>query len=154
MKTRKHLSANGLYKKVKTGFGEVEEHRTNQVKISLPDALMSGFAMFSLKDESLLEFDGRREKPENLKKLYQIENIPCDTQMRTILDKVEPEALRPVYKSVVQELQRGKVLEQFQVLGGHYVVAVDGTGYFSSRVVHCEHCLEKKLRNGKTLYHR
>ena len=87
-----------------------------------------------------------------MKKVYGIERIPCDTQMRTILDGVEPEKLRPIYKSIVQQLQRGKVLEQYQVLGGYYVVALDGTGYFSSRKVHCEHCLEKKLKNGETLY--
>ena len=153
MKIRKHLSASGLYKKVKKGFSEVEDHRGEQVKISLSDALMSGFAMFSLKDESLLEFDGRRAKPENLHEVYQIENIPCDTQMRTILDEVEAEELRPIYKSIVQELQRGKVLEEFQVMGKYYVVSLDGTGYFSSRKVYCENCLEKKLRNGEIIYY-
>jgi len=153
MKIRKHLSASGLYKKVKAGFNRIKDHRTKQARISLPDVLMSGFALFSLKDESLLEFDGRRKKPENLHTIYDIEEIPCDTQMRTILDEVEPESLRPVFKSVVQELQRGKVLEEFQVLGDHYVLSLDGTGYFASRIVHCKNCLKKKLRNGETLYH-
>ena len=48
MKTRKKLSANGLLKRVKQSFEQVKEHRIGNVKITLADNLMSGFAMFSL----------------------------------------------------------------------------------------------------------
>lgn len=65
------------------------------VEISLPDALMSGFALFSLKDPSLLAFDERRAKPENLRRVYQLQDIPSDTQMRTILDEVDPNPCAP-----------------------------------------------------------
>ena len=37
---------------------------------------MSGFGMFSLKDSSLLEFDDRRSKDKNLKKLAQMVHQP------------------------------------------------------------------------------
>jgi hypothetical protein len=66
MKTRKNLSANGLFKRVKEGFEKVKEHRKGEVTIGLADTLMAGFAMFSLKDPSLLAFDERRGEPENL----------------------------------------------------------------------------------------
>ena len=48
------------------------------MKISLADALMSGFAVFSLKDPSLLAFDERRKdetKLENLKRIYHIDAV-------------------------------------------------------------------------------
>ncbi len=48
MKTRQKLSANGLLKGVKHSFEQVKEFRKGAVKINLGDALMSGFAMFSL----------------------------------------------------------------------------------------------------------
>ena len=57
MKTRKKLSGNGLLKGMKQSFEQVKEHRIVKVKITLADNLMSGFAMFSLKDPSLLAFD-------------------------------------------------------------------------------------------------
>lgn len=110
------------------------------------DALMSGFAMFSLKDASLLEFDKRRAKDSNLKRIYGLEKIPSDTQMRTILDPVRPVELKPLYKDTFRELQRGKVLEKMVFMDGHYLVSLDGTGYFSSKEVHCASCLEKKHR--------
>jgi hypothetical protein len=138
---------------MKASFRKVKEHRKGGVKIALADTLMAGLAMFSLKESSLLAFDEQREEPENLHTVYGIEQIPCDTQMRTILDEVEPESLRPVYKDVFRELQRGKELERYQIMGKYYLLSLDGTGYFASKKVHCENCLVKKLKNGETLYH-
>ena len=148
MKTRKKLSASGLIQTMRSGFEEVTEHRADNTKISMVDALMSGFAMFSLKDASLLEFDKRRAKDSNLKRIYGLENIPSDTQMRTILDPVPPVELRPLYQDIFRDLQRGKVLEKLVFMADYYLLSLDGTGYFSSKKVHCACCLEKK--KGKT----
>ena len=109
--------------------------------------------MFSLKDQSLLAFDGRRAKPENMRQVYGIEKMPSDTQMRTILDEVNPQALRPMFKSLFRVLQRGKVLESMRFMGKYYLVSLDGTGYFSSKKVHCEACLQRKnKRTGEITY--
>ena len=95
MEIRKYLSASGLFKLVHVGFEKIKDFRADDQQISLVDALMSAFAMFSLKDPSLLAFDKRRSSDGNLKRLYKIKTIPCDTQMRTILDEVDPEGIRP-----------------------------------------------------------
>ena len=39
-----------------------------------------------------------------------------------ILDPVKPEALRPCFEALHHELQRGKVLEDFIVLGEYYLL--------------------------------
>jgi len=144
MKVRKYLSASGLFSLVYTGFEKIKDLRADNQKISLTDALMSAFAMFSLKDASLLAFDERRVEDGNLKRLYGIKTIPCDTQMRTILDEVDPEEIRPLYKDVFRQLQRGKVMEKMVFMEGSYLLTLDGTGYFTSKEVHCPSCLEKK----------
>ncbi|MBU4029567.1 MAG: hypothetical protein KKE97_06590, partial [Proteobacteria bacterium] len=47
------------------------------------------FAMFSLKDASLLDFDKRRlDEPESLHGVFGVGVIPCDSQLRTILDEI------------------------------------------------------------------
>ena len=153
MKTRKHLSASGLFRIVQERFAGIEEQRVGPIRISLVDGLQSGFALFSLKEPSLLAFDERREEPKNLHTVYGIEQIPSDTQMRTILDEVEPEKLRPVYKEIFRQVQRGKELKAYQIMGKHYLLSLDGTGYFSSKQIYCSNCLVKKLRNGERLYH-
>jgi hypothetical protein len=85
---------------IHAGFEKIKDFRADNQSISMLDALMSAFAMFSLKDPSLLAFDERRNSDENLKRLYKIKTIPCDTQMRTLLDEVDPEEIRPLFKDV------------------------------------------------------
>jgi len=149
---RKHLSADGLIGVLRQGFERIKDPRTNGGRVSLPDALMAGFAMFSLKYPSLLAFDADREDS-NLKSIYQIEHVPCDTQMRAILDEVSPDSLRPLFKDVFRQLQRGKELEQFVFMDNSYLLSLDGTGYFSSAEIHCDSCLEKVHRStGTTSY--
>src|SRR5438309_2276549 len=153
-KVRKHLSADALFGLVRNGFAHIPDYRLSETDIALADALMSAFALFSLKAPSLLAFDKERAEG-NLHTIYGIERVPCDTHMREILDPVSPEWLRPVFKSVFRQLQRGKALEPMAFLEGHYLLALDGTGYFSSTQIHCASCLHKVHRNGsRTYYHQ
>lgn len=151
-KGRKHLSADALFRLVRSGFTNIPDHRSTDVEISLTDALMSAFAMFSLKSPSLLAFDKQRAEG-NLGTIYGIECVPCDTQMRELLDPVSPESLRPVFKSVFRQLQRGKALEPMVFLDDHYLLSLDGTGYFASKTIHCASCLQKVHRNGSVTYY-
>jgi hypothetical protein len=148
---RKYLSADALFRLVHSGFARLPDHRLDDTEISLTDALMSAFAMFSLKSPSLLAFDKERAEG-NLHTIYGIERVPCDTRMRAILDPVSPKVLRPMFKSVFRQLQRGKALEPMVFLDGHYLLALDGTGYFSSQTIHCASCLQKVHRNGAITY--
>jgi hypothetical protein len=153
-KGRKHLSADALLRLVRNGFATIPEHRGDEVQIPLPDALMAGFALFSLTSPSRLAFDNQRVEG-NLTTIYGIQHVPCDTTMRERLDPVAPEALRPVFRTVFRQLQRGKALEKMAFLDDHYLLALDGTGYFSSQTIHCDSCLQKVHRNGTmTYYHQ
>ncbi len=148
---RKHLSADALFGLLRTGFADIADHRPGKPDISLTDALMSAFAMFSLKSPSLLAFDQERTEG-NLQRVYGIERIPCDTAMREILDPVKPKYLRPLFKAIFRALQRGKALEEMVFVEGYYLLALDGTGYFSSQQIHCASCLERHHRNGTVTY--
>ena len=150
-KVRKYLSADALFGSLRAGFAEIADHRQGDPDIPLRDALMSAFAMFSLKSPSLLAFDKERAE-DNLQRVYGMKRVPCDTAMREILDPVEPESLRPVFTQVFRQLQRGKALEEMVFVQGHYLLALDGTGYFSSTQIHCDSCLEKHHRNGTVTY--
>jgi len=151
---RKHLSADALFSVVRSGFAAVPDYRLSDTDISLTDALMAAFALFSLKSPSLLAFDKHRVEG-NLGTIYAIDRVPCDTQMREILDPVSPESVRPLFKSVFGQLQRGKALESMMFLEDYYLLALDGTEYFSSKTIHCASCLHKVHRNGSiTYYHQ
>ena len=158
IKLRKHLNADALFTAIRREFEKISEFRTGDVEISMPDALMSAFAMFSLKDPSLLQFDSRREdlaECQNLKSIYGIQNIPSDSRMREICDEIDPKKyLSPIFKVPFRHLQRGKVLEQMVFYKGCYLLNLDGTGFFSSKKISAPYCMEKvNKKTGETHYH-
>lgn len=152
---RKTLSAPGLLRLVRGSFDRIEDPVAGR-GLNLTDCLMSGLAVFGLKYASLLQFDrDARHKAlmgSNLKSLYGIERAPSDTRLRERLDEVDPGALRGAFKAVFAAVQRGKGLEGFTWMG-HYLLSVDGTGYFSSSSVHCGNCCETHHRDGRTTYY-
>jgi hypothetical protein len=150
-KARKHLSADALFRVVRNHFATIADERRTEGAIALADVLMAGFAMFSLKCPSLLDFDRQRAEG-NLQTIYGLERVPCDTYLRERLDAVVPDALRPVFTGVVRQLQRGKALEAMVFYQGCYLLALDGTGYFSSKTIHCSSCLETHHRDGSITY--
>src|SRR6266446_424803 len=129
---RKHLSADALFRLVRSGFATIPDYRLSETDISLTNALMSAFAMFSLTSPSLLAFDKERVEG-NGHTIDGVERVPCDTHMRERLDPVFSESRRPLFQSIFRHLQRGKALAPIAFLDGHYLVALDGTGYFSSK---------------------
>lgn len=154
---RKHLSANALINQLKNHFGKIEDTRRNNQKYSLSDTLMSGYAVFALKSPSLLAFDNKRknlEELENIKSVFKVENVPCDSQMRNILDEVDPEKLRPAFTEIFAQLQRGKVLEKMTYFEDYYILSMDGSEVFSSENNFSDSCLSKKLRSGQIMYHQ
>ena len=154
---RQHLSAPGLLKTIRGSFDKIPDARRPGSPIGLSDALMSGLAVFGLKYPSLLKFDeGRNEAVlrSNLQSLYGVKQAPCDTQLRTILDGVEPGHLRPAFQAVHRHLQRHKGLEGYQYLEGHYLVSVDGTGQFTSSAISCPECCVKTRQGQKSYYHQ
>jgi len=118
-KERKHLSADALFRLVRSGFDTIPEPGAREAEISFTDALMSAFAMFSLTSPSLLAFDKQRAEG-NLKTVYGMACVPCDTRMRERLDPMSPESLRPLFKSVFRQLQRGKALDPMALLDDSY----------------------------------
>jgi hypothetical protein len=152
--SRKHLSAAGLLSRARRVFAKIPDACGGE--IALVDHLMSGLALFGLKYPSLLQFEkDRREATTraNLKTLYGVERAPSDTRFRERLDALDPRQLRPLYKALFADLQRGNGLVGFDYLDGHYLLSLDGTGYFSSTKVHCPQCGEKHHRNGTTTYY-
>ena len=162
MEEKKHLSAKGLLKTVRQHFSEIASPKRQGagkgLEIPLTDCLMSALAVFSLKFPSLLQFDeGKNEEMirYNLESLYGVQRAPSDTQMRERLDEITPEKIRGAFKKVFTSLQRGKILEKYQFIDGHYLLLSDGTGFFSSKSVHCDNCCVKNHRDGsKTYYHQ
>lgn len=144
--SRKHLSAKDLFCLIYNHFKTIKPSRKLAPRsnpITLVDCLMSGLAMFSLKFTSLLKFDEAkkdRQIKHNLRTLFHVNQIPSDTYMRERNDEVDPKEIRKIYKKVLAHVQRGKDLDEFEYIDKHYLLAGDGTGFFSSDVIRCKNC--------------
>ncbi len=161
IKLRKHLNADALFATIRQEFDKIPEFRKSNglPLISITDSLMSAFAMFSLKFPSLLQFDQIRKEDgdvlQNLKNIYGIENVPCDSRMREINDEIDPKNnIAPVFKAIFRHLQRGKALEQMTFYKGCYFLNLDGTGIFSSKKLNAPFCMEKiNKKTGEITYY-
>ncbi|MBM9613224.1 hypothetical protein JWJ90_02880 [Desulfobulbus rhabdoformis] len=90
------MNAHGFkVKDIKANFGKFTGYRATNANIVLNDVIMSAFAEFHLKDQSLLAFDVRwRREPENLHTVYGVGDIFYDSQGRVILNEVAPHVFR------------------------------------------------------------
>ena len=83
--------------------------------------------------------------------LLGVEPIPCDHQVRTLLDPIAPSSLDPVWVEVFERLEQHRLLAHVRVLGDQRLVAMDGTNSFSSTTIHGHNGLTRQLTNGQTL---
>ncbi len=153
---RKTLSKPGLLHVAHNSFKKIDDAVSGR-GFTLPDYLMSGLAVFSLKYPSLLAFDEAAHDNDkvrsNLGSLYRVLNVPSDSGVRKRLDELSPRDIRNAFKKLFSKLQRGKGLEGYEYIDGHYLLSMDGTGFFSSPTVHCENCCEKHHRDGSVTYY-
>ncbi|MEZ5479284.1 MAG: hypothetical protein R3E95_17910 [Thiolinea sp.] len=148
------MSIPALLGRVRQCFETLPEHRQRgRVGYPLADALMSAVAMFSLKDATLYAFDELRNDPvrqHNLRQLYGIQQAPCDTQMRSILDQVGPLCARRLCWSI-RNCRQG-VLETYRFMG-KYLISVDGTAFTAPATWSVRACCCKQHRNGEESYY-
>ena len=122
--------------------------RKSQDAIPLHDAIMSGLAVMHLKYPSLLQFDRdcvkKPDKLRNMKTLYGVGRVPCDTYLREMLDPIETRYLRTFFTRLFAFVQRSGRLRQFEYFDEGYLAPIDGTGHFCSGKISCPECCVKK----------
>jgi hypothetical protein len=126
-----------------------------KVNYALRDCYLGAFAMFYLQDPSLLEFQRRFQRTvssNNLKTVFQVEEIPGDSQLRDLIDRHPHEPLSEVYSDLLGRLTDSGVLPRFEFLPGQYLLTLDGSQYFGSDVLQCPRCLVKEHRDGRREY--
>lgn len=116
---------------------------------------MSALAMMFFQDPSVLSFQRRmQDKMQNcnLRALFAVDTIPSDNALRRSMDAVPTQAILPAFSILLHRLQRGKQLVPYKLESGHYLIALDGSQYFSSEKIHCPSCLTHKGTKGSLRY--
>ncbi len=137
-------------------FNQIDDHRqSGKINFSLHDCLMSAFAMMFFQDPSLLSFQRRmqeRMQCSNLKTMFGVNDIPSDAVLRKTLDAVETQTINPCFSILFEHLQRGRQLLLYKLNSDHYLIALDGSQYFSSEAINCPSCLTYKGTKSKLRY--
>jgi len=111
---------------------------------SMADIGMSAFSVFFMQSPSFLAHQRQLEVGHgrsNCASLFGITKIPSDNHIRDMLDPAAPALLHPVFGEAVEQLaRRDGGLDMFRRLGGHVLIALDGTEYHCSRKIHCPRC--------------
>lgn len=158
MHSKKHLGFCGLRNTIARRFEQITDDRQeNKVEHRLHDCLMSAFAMMFFQDPSILSFQQRLQdsiQRNNLQTIFNIGSIPKDTQLRDIIDPLPIEPLNAIFQDFLSHLQRGKYLTDYQLLDGKYLIAIDGSEYFTSEKIHCPGCLQKKSGKKVRFHHQ
>jgi hypothetical protein len=111
--------------------------------------------MFYLQDPSLLEFQRRFQQTvqtNNLKTVFELRQIPGDSQLRDLIDRHPHGPLSDVYADALGRLSDSGVLHRFEFLPQQYLLTIDGTQYFGSDRLQCPHCLVKQHKDGRKEY--
>jgi hypothetical protein len=123
------------------------------VRYTMADIGLSAFSLFFLQSPSFLAHQRRLAEGQgrsNCQTLFGLDRIPSDNHVRALLDPVSPDHFHPVFAEVVAELEGSGGLEAFRQLGGHVLIALDGTEYHVSSKVHCQHCSTRKRGQDRT----
>jgi hypothetical protein len=94
-----------------------------------------------------------KRKRNNVETLPEVNEIPCDNEIREPVDMIAPSNFSDVYLKNLKTADNEGVIDRFRVLDGGVLIAVDGTWFHSSENIHREHCLRKEHKGKITYYH-
>lgn len=144
------LSIDSLIENLRSCFDNFADKRAKNSSISLTDILMSAYAIFSLKYSSLLQFEMQHPiEKETLMNLFCLSNTCNDSQMRVILDEVNPDDIRQFYPSNFKGLERLGIPQQYEFEKKYLIGAIHS---FKSKKMPCDGCLKKQHQGGRVSY--
>ena len=149
--------AAALIEKVRAAFRSLPDGRgqSNNRRYEREGAALSAFAVFFSQSPSFLDSQVRMQKQQgrnNAASLFGVHEIPCDNPIRNLLDPVPAMTLFPVIADIGDVRYHPGCLEAFRSINGTFLMALDGTGFFSSENIACAHGSQTVLKNGKPRY--
>src|SRR5262245_7209474 len=130
-------------------------HKGPNTRYTMQDAALGAFGIFFTQSPSFLEYQRRLQHTKghnNAQTLLGVERMPCDNQVRKLLDPLAPSCLDAVFIEVFAGLEQHRMLAHFRRLDDQLLVALDGTHYLFPQASHCQHCPTRHRSSGQALY--
>lgn len=121
----------------------------------MEEVLMAGLGMFLFKQGSRNGINNKRMQAPfvaNYERSFGL-HLPHQDTVAGVLKCLDPKELDGLKMDLMSQQFEQKWLRKHRLLGEYYLVAVDGTGVVSFDHRHCEHCLTKTSKKGKTTYY-
>ncbi len=132
---------------------EIEDVRKKS-KYKLTEIIMAGIAMFIFKEGSRNAFNNDRSEGNfnvNYQKIFNLRLPHMDT-VDNVMRLLKENELEVLKTWMIKIILTKKTLHKFRFLNKYHLVAIDGSGMMSHSEKHCDHCLTKTSKNGKTTY--
>ena len=148
------LGHSSLVKQIRAAFECLPDGRrpSNATKYEMVDAALSAFSVFFTQSPSFLDWQIRMQQAEgknNANSMFGIHQIPSDAQVRNLLDPVAPDTMFPLMCSIGDMLFDQGHLTGHRSIGKTFLVALDGTDFFSSENISCPCCTQSKSKSGE-----
>jgi len=121
---------------------------------TLSEILMAAIALFIFQQGSRNAFNNLRQEAKfkkHYRRLFKLRLPHLDTVHR-VLCRLTDEPLEQLKQWLVKTLLEKKALHKYRLFGKYFVVAIDATGTMSFAQRHCEQCLHRTSKKGKTTY--
>jgi hypothetical protein len=128
------------------------------LKYGIMDAVKSacqqaGNGVFFFQHPSMLQFQRamqEKRKRNNVTSILGVREIPSDTQIKTLIDSVEPALFNKTFGQNLEIADKHGIIDKYRVLDDGVLIALDGVWYHSSEKIHCKHCLHKEKDGSET----
>jgi hypothetical protein len=120
-----------------------DRRNRDSTSYSMADIGMGAFGVFFMQSPSFLSHQTALERGRgmpNCQTLLGMEKAPTENHIRTMLDPIPPETLFPMFGHTLGAIETGGGLGTFERLGGHVLIALEGTVYFCSQKLVCPNC--------------
>ena len=148
-----------FFKQSQQAWTKLPDHRkpSPNTKYALSDAVNRAMSVFFMQSQSFLShhqaMSKKKHGKQNLQKLFEVENVPSDNQIRSLLDPLSPIEFATQYEWIWKQLAQNGGLKPYQTSLGTRLIALDGMNYHSSTKISCDCCSTRRDRNGTVHYY-
>ncbi len=105
-----------------------ERKQGNNTKYTVEEAMKRAFSVFFMQSPSFLDHQRlmkSHQGRDNAASLFGIESIPCDNQIRALLDPVPASKVFGVFRSVYGGLSKTGALSPYRCFQGEFLLTLD-----------------------------
>jgi hypothetical protein len=138
-----------------SSFSQLPDPRKAQGRqYGMDEIMLGGLNLFLFKTGSRNQFNNHRSDGYFSAHYHQLFGVklPHQDAVHDVLCELSTERLEQVKMDLMSRLFEQKWLRDYRLLNKYYLVVIDATGVVSFDERHCEHCLTKKSKKGKTTY--